>query len=159
MCSSDLEINTLKNRDQGVSAMQQIGITSEEQSMIDQMSSISNNLVPLEEQAMENVQAGQLQEAINYVYGPEYTAAITEINALKEQFLTTLDSRTLEDIQALNLRSTITKALIYLSLILVAVIQFFIMTVVRKRILHPVINVRDGRNFQRKSLGRISAAI
>lgn len=137
------EINTLKNRDQGVSAMQQIGITSEEQSMIDQMSSISNNLVPLEEQAMENVQAGQLQEAINYVYGPEYTAAITEINALKEQFLTTLDSRTLEDIQALNLRSTITKALIYLSLILVAVIQFFIMTVVRKRILHPVINVRD----------------
>ncbi len=54
------EINNLKNRDQGVAAMQEIGITQEEQAMIDQMSSLSNQLVPLEEQAMENVQAGRL---------------------------------------------------------------------------------------------------
>ena len=100
------EINNLKNRDQGVAAMQEIGITQEEQAMIDQMSSLSNQLVPLEEQAMENVQAGRLQEAVDYVYGPDYTSSITQINALKEQFLTTLDSRTMEDIQGLNLRST-----------------------------------------------------
>ena len=149
------EINTLKNRDQGVAAMQEIGITKEEQSMIDQMSSISNNLVPLEEQAMENVQAGKLQEALNYVYGTEYTSAITEINALKEQFLTTLDSRTMEDIQALNIRSSILQGLIYLTLILVAVIQFFIMTAVKKRILNPVLHVRD--QMSEISKGNLSA--
>ena len=38
------EINNLKNRDLGVAAMQEIGITSEEQAMIDEMSSLSNNL-------------------------------------------------------------------------------------------------------------------
>ena len=43
------EINNLKNRDQGVAAMQEIGITSGEQSMIDEMSALSNKLVPLEE--------------------------------------------------------------------------------------------------------------
>ncbi len=137
------EINNLKNRDQGVAAMQEIGITDGEQSMIDQMSSLSNNLVPLEEQAMENVQAGRLQEAIDYVYGAEYTSSITEINALKEQFLTTLDTRTMTDIQTLNLQSLIIKVLIYLTMILVAVIQFFIMMAVRKRVLSPVIHVRD----------------
>lgn len=137
------EINNLKNRDQGVAAMQEIGITDAEQSMIDQMSSLSNNLVPLEEQAMENVQAGRLQEAIDYVYGTEYTSSITEINALKEQFLTTLDTRTMTDIQTLNLQSLIIKVLIYLTMILVAVIQFFIMMAVRKRVLSPVIHVRD----------------
>ena len=137
------EINNLKNRDQGVAAMQEIGITQEEQAMIDQMSSLSNQLVPLEEQAMENVQAGRLQEAVDYVYGPDYTSSITQINALKEQFLTTLDSRTMEDIQGLNLRSTIIKALIYLALLLVAVIQLYVMTVVRKRVLNPVLEVRD----------------
>ena len=42
------EINNLKNRDLGVAAMQEIGITSEEQAMIDKMSSLSNNLVPLD---------------------------------------------------------------------------------------------------------------
>ena len=49
------EVNNLKNRDLGVAAMQEIGITTEEQEMIDAMSSPSNELVPLEEQAMENV--------------------------------------------------------------------------------------------------------
>ena len=53
------EVNNLKNRDQGVAAMQKIGITSEEQAMIDSMYALSNQLVPLEEQAMEQVQAGQ----------------------------------------------------------------------------------------------------
>ncbi len=149
------EINNLKNRDLGVAAMQEIGITEEEQAMIDQMSSISNNLVPLEEQAMENVQAGELPEALNYVYGAEYTSAITEINALKEQFLATLDSRTMADIQVLNLRSAVIQGLIYLSLLLVAVIQFFIMRTVRKRILGPVIDVRD--QMGEISMGNLSA--
>ena len=66
------EVNTLKNREEGVSAMQEIGITAEEQSMIDQMSSLSNDLVPLEENAMKNVQEGDLAEALDYVYGDEY---------------------------------------------------------------------------------------
>ena len=51
------EVNNLKNRDIGVEAMQDIGITSNEQGMIDSMYALSNQLVPLEEQAMEQVQA------------------------------------------------------------------------------------------------------
>ena len=35
------EVNELKNRDKGVAAMQEIGITSEEQDMINEMSSLS----------------------------------------------------------------------------------------------------------------------
>lgn len=42
------EINNLKNREQGVAAMQEIGITAEEQKMIDEMAALSNSLVPLE---------------------------------------------------------------------------------------------------------------
>ena len=53
------EVNNLKNRDIGVAAMQEIGITPEEQTMIDDMSSLSNELVPLEDEAMKNVQAGK----------------------------------------------------------------------------------------------------
>ena len=47
------EINTLKNRDIGLAAMKEIGITAEEQKMIDDMSALSNNLVPLESAAMD----------------------------------------------------------------------------------------------------------
>ena len=87
------EVNNLKNRDIGVATMQEIGITEEEQGMINEMSSISNNLIPLEEAAMQEVQKEQRAEAIAYVYGPEYNTAITQINALKEQFLKILDRK------------------------------------------------------------------
>ena len=92
------EVNNLKNRDKGVSAMQEIGITDDEQAMINEMSSISNELVPLEETAMRQTKGGQNEIAINYVYGEDYETAITKINALKEEFLQKLNDRTAQTV-------------------------------------------------------------
>ena len=137
------EVNTLKNRDQGVAAMQEIGITSEEQGMIDSMYALSNQLVPLEENAMEQVQNGQQSAAIDYVYGKEYNASLTQINALKEQFLEHLDQRALAEVQSLGWTSTMIRVLMVVTLLIVGVLQAFSMRVIRKRILTPVIAVRD----------------
>ncbi|GEM_PF-2175514 len=59
------EVNNLKNRDIGVENMKSIGITQEEQAMIDEMATISNNLVTLEDQAMKDVKAGKKQMQFN----------------------------------------------------------------------------------------------
>ena len=61
------EINNRKNREIGVSEMQRIGITDEEQAMIDKMAELSNTLVPLEEEAMNNVMEGKMEDAVEYV--------------------------------------------------------------------------------------------
>lgn len=137
------EVNHLKNRDIGVAAMQEIGITANEQSMIDSMYSLSNQLVPLEEQAMEQVQAGQQETAVNYVYGTEYSDSIAKINALKEQFLETLDDRTLQEVQSLNSSSARIQLLMVLALVMVGTFQVITMIVIRRRILRPVIAVKD----------------
>lgn len=149
------EINTLKNRDQGVAAMQEIGITPEEQGMIDEMSALSNKLVPLEEDAMNNVQENRLQKALDYVYGSEYSSSIAQINSIKEQFLSALDTRTMEEIQTLNLRLMIVRILIYLAMALVAVMQIIVMLITRRNILHPIIAVRD--QMGEISMGNLSA--
>ena len=44
--------------------MQEIGITPKEQEMIDDMSALSNKLVPLEDEAMKNVQAGKTKKRL-----------------------------------------------------------------------------------------------
>ena len=137
------EVNNLKNRDIGVAAMKEIGITASEQSMIDQMSSISNNLVPLEDEAMKNVQAGHMEEALGYVYGTDYNTAITQINSLKEQFLSALDSRTKAQVESLSIRSTIIQGFIIISVILVAVLQLLVNSITKKRILKPIIAVKE----------------
>ena len=111
------EVNNLKNRDQGVAAMQEIGITGEEQAMIDSMYGLSNQLVPLEEQAMEQTQNGRQDAALDYVYGSEYNAAISQINSLKEQFLEHLDNRALKEVQSLSLTSSIVRILMVATII------------------------------------------
>lgn len=111
--------------------------------MIDGMYSLSNQLVPLEEQAMEQVQAGEQEAAIDYVYGTEYNDSITKINALKEQFLETLDARTLEEVESLNNTSGRIQLLMVLALVMVGVFQIITMLVIRMRILRPVIAVKN----------------
>ena len=46
-----------------MAAMKAIGLTSEESAMVDQISSLSNNLVPLEEEAMELTEQGHRERA------------------------------------------------------------------------------------------------
>ena len=137
------EINNLKNRDLGVAAMQEIGITDQEQAMIDEMSALSNALVPLEEEAMKEVQEGKNQAAIDYVYGEEYSTAIAKINELKEQFLNDLDARTKTEVERLLRMEEIIKVGMVTAMIIVAVIQIASMLITRWRVLRPVIAVRD----------------
>ena len=137
------EVNNLKNRDKGMEAMQEIGITSEEEAMIDEMSTLSNNLIPLEDEAMKNVEAGQMEEAIDYVYGEEYNNSIAQISSLKEQFLSDLDNRTSSDVKDLAKNAESIEFSMIFALVIVVIMQLLIMFITRMRILRPVIFVRD----------------
>ncbi len=137
------EINNLKNRDIGVAELQRIGITEEEQAMIDSMSALSNELVPLEEQAMNNVKVGKKNEAIDYVYGEAYSTAITKINALKEEFLEALDERSARQIEILMEKTGLIKAEMIVAFIVVAITQLINIVITRVRVLTPVVLVRD----------------
>lgn len=150
------EVNELKNRDQGVTAMQEIGITDDEQHMIDDMFALSNELVPLEEEAMNQVTAGDRESAVDYVYGSDYSNAIAQINALKEQFLTALDTRTKARLDDLNGQAAFIRQVMSAALILIAVIQLIIMLVTNRRVLRPVVAVRD--QMGEISNGNLSAA-
>ena len=132
------EVNNLKNRDKGVAAMQEIGITSEEQKMIDDMYALSNQLVPLEEEAMKNVQAGERVAAFDYVYGEEYSNAIAKINALKEQFLSALNTRTLAQVDYLIKQTNQIRIEMIVVFIIVAIMQFSNMLYIQAKVLRPV---------------------
>ncbi|MCL2045635.1 MAG: methyl-accepting chemotaxis protein [Oscillospiraceae bacterium] len=96
------EINVLKNRDIGVERLKEIGITQEEQAKIDAMAALSNNLVPLESDAMDMTMAGKMEDAIEAVYGESYERTIREIRGIKNEFLTMLDNRAARHVDELN---------------------------------------------------------
>lgn len=111
--------------------------------MIDDMFSLSNELVPLEEEAMNQVKAGDKESAVRYVYGSDYNSAIAQINALKDQFLTALDTRTKERLDDLNYQAAFIRQVMTLTLILIAAIQLISMLTTNRRVLRPVVAVRD----------------
>lgn len=137
------EVDVLKNRDQGVAAMQEIGITKEEQDMIDAMSALSNQLVPLEDNAMKEVQAGNQADAVAYVYGEEYNTSITQINALKDQFLEALNTRTLTQVDRLEQEAENIKLRMIAAMSMVGVFLILVMAITRWRIINPVIAVKN----------------
>lgn len=149
------EVNTLKNRDQGVAAMQEIGITSEEQKMIDDMYALSNQLVPLEDEAMKNVRAGKRSTALNYVYGTEYSDSIAQINALKEQFLSALDTRTSAQLESLTQESNQIRLRMIVTLIVIEIILLCNILLVQLKVLRPIITIK--KQMLEISQGNLSA--
>lgn len=137
------EIENLKNRDIGIANMKAIGITSEEQQKIDEMSALSNELVPLEEKAMEDAGAGRMDDAIQYVYGEEYSTAIGKINEIKTDFLDMLDSRTHGEADRLTGITFILETITFILIVLVGATQIFTLQIMRKKILRPIAAVEE----------------
>ncbi|MDU6266339.1 MAG: HAMP domain-containing methyl-accepting chemotaxis protein [Anaerocolumna aminovalerica] len=132
------ETNNLKNRDIGVANMKKIGITDAEQQKIDEMSALSSQLVPLEEKAMKDVQAGRIDNAIEYVYGDEYETAITKINEIKMEFLDMLDVRTQNQIDRLMGINRTLQMLTFVMILIVVVMQVLTLLVMHKKVLSPI---------------------
>lgn len=137
------EVNVKKGREQAVAAMQAIGITDSEQSIITEMSNLSNELVPLEEEAIKNVQSGQRAAALEYVYGDDYNAAVAKINSLKESFLSELDSRTSGEVNSLISAANLTRIIMIVSILLTGIMQIINMKLMKQRVMSPVLAVRD----------------
>lgn len=92
---------------------------------------------------MKEVQAGEREKAIEYVYGTEYSASIAKINELKEAFLSALDTRSLEQLQALEKREDYIEMTMICALVMVGIITVLNMAVTRIQIMRPVLAVKN----------------
>lgn len=132
------EVNNLKNRETAIAAMKEIGITDSEAAMIDGIGDLSNSLIPLEEKAMEAVQNGDLQTAVDYVYGLEYQTGIDKIAVDTQIFIDSLSIRLRNEAHRIVLISFIIEAMALILLIWTAFNQKIYLTFVRKELIEPV---------------------
>ncbi|PWJ52437.1 methyl-accepting chemotaxis protein [Faecalicatena contorta] len=149
------ELNNLKRRDTGLDNMKKIGITGAEQQKIDEMSGISANLVPLEQDAIKNASENRTKQAVEYVYGDEYNTSILKIDELKSEFLKMLDERTESAITELNARNLIFQTIIFCVIVAVAILQTGIVLITRKKVFFPIAAVE--REMREISQGNLSS--
>lgn len=88
------ELEVDKNRDIAWEGLKKNDITAEEWAKLEQIASLSNGLVPLEEAAIKNASSGELEEAMAQVFGEEYESTIQQINSLTDECIEAIQDRT-----------------------------------------------------------------
>ena len=132
------EVDVDQNREKSVAAMQEVGITDTESQMIQSMSDLSNQLVPLEENAMEEVRSGNTKSALDYVYGSEYCGTLDQIHDLQDQFLQELQARTQQEIDGMEAVTLMLEVLAIVFAAIVVVSQVFSLIITRKKLIRPI---------------------
>lgn len=132
------EVNTEQNREKGYSRMEAVGITEEEKALISEMSQLSNKLVPLEENAMSAAMAGDIQSAIQYVFGTEYSTDLSKIESLQEEFLNAFQTRLAADIQQQQARVSVMQVVVIVFVCIIIVFQVVSTLFVRKKVIKPL---------------------
>ncbi len=87
------ELNEVKSRDSAWAGLKENNITDKEWHEMESIASISDSLVPLEENAMEAVAAGNKEAAINYVFGDQYEKEIAVINSQTDAAINRIQER------------------------------------------------------------------
>jgi methyl-accepting chemotaxis protein len=87
------ELNIDKNRDIAWAGLEANNIKDYEWEELREIAALSDNLVPLEEEAMEAVAAGDVTAATEFVFGEEYSNTIQKINSLTDDVINRIQER------------------------------------------------------------------
>ena len=137
------ELNEDKNRDIAWAGLEENDIKAEEWDKLNQIAGLSNGLVPLEEAAISSVADGEMQSAIDYVFGDQYGETIQQINAITDDAITTIQTR-MERRKNILAFIEIVAALCFFVSFLVLVNQIlYTIKFASKELLQPIINVSD----------------
>lgn len=137
------ELNEDKNREQAIETLEDCDLKEDEWESLNQIASMSEQLVPLEQEAIEHVQAGDLEAAQACVFSAEYGNSVDQISQqTDETILAILDRK--------DSRQAGLKVLQYIFEILFAasflyVVREFIKTIKfsEKELLEPIQKVSD----------------
>ena len=135
------ELNEDKNRDIAWAGLQENDIEASEWEILNSISSMSNGLVPLEEEAMKQVASGNTKKAVEAVYGEEYMATANKISSETDRVINLIQDRLAEYQKVLNIIVTVCEVVFVISII--AIIYMIVMTIsfARNELLNPIIGV------------------
>lgn len=135
------ELNEDKNRDIAWAGLEANDIKAEEWAMLNNISGMSNGLVPLEEEAMAQVKKGNTAEAIEAVFGAEYKATAEKISSETDRAINTIQNRLARYQSILNILVTACEVIFVVCCILIIYMIVLTIGFARKELLNPIIGV------------------
>ena len=137
------ELNEDKRREKAREALQSCSLTSQEWASLDEIASLSENLVPLEENAIAAAGKGDLEEAQRQVFSLEYGDAVDLINTKTDETIQTINTRKENQQKVLKVIQILLAVMLLLSF---AYIIWHIVLIIRfatSELLEPIKKVSD----------------
>ena len=137
------ELNQDKNREQAIEALKDCALKEDEWASLNQIAAMSDQLVPLEQEAITYVQAGDLAAAQACVFSAEYGNSVDQISQQTDDTIHAILERKDNKQAWLKVLQYIFEALFALSFLYVA--KEFIKTIKfsEKELLEPILKVSD----------------
>lgn len=137
------ELNEDRNRDIAWEGLKKNDVTSAEWSEMEHIASLSDALVPLEEEAMRAVASGDQEQAISYVFGEKYEADTAVINSQTDEVITRIQDRLAAKKNVLVVVQVIVELLFLLSFLYVMRQILVSMKFAREELLVPIKKVSN----------------
>lgn len=137
------ELNKDKNREQALATLEKCALKESEWTSLNQIAEMSNQLVPLEEQAITYVQAGDLEAAQSCVFSLEYGNSVAQINRQTDETIQAILARKDGRVAGMKIMQYLIEALFALSFLYL--VRGFIKTIKfsEKELLEPIVKVSD----------------
>ena len=148
------EVNTAQNRENNMAIMKEIGLSDEELAFVDRASTTSNNLIPLEEDAMELTAAGQTSRAVAILYGKEYMDGVKVITGALDDFANAIDVRMSAETQRIETVVNILTIASYICVFLVLAFQAYMISFALKDLIAPMLKIK--KKMEELSQGDLS---
>lgn len=137
------ELEVDKNRDVAIAGLRKNDITEEELKGFDEIAAMSNELVPLEVEAIEKASQGDLIGAMSLVFGDEYETTVQKINAYTDECIEKIQNR-------ISKKQSVLLVIMFMSEILFGLSFIYIVKKVvdairfsKKELLIPIVKVSD----------------
>ncbi|MCI9124260.1 MAG: HAMP domain-containing protein [Eubacterium sp.] len=138
------EINEDQNRDKALETLERCGLSDKERSELEEIASLSTELVPLEEQAIEAVQTGNdFETARNLVFSQDYGDHVDRINDMTDTTIDQILARKKGRQQFLKVLQFVLETMLMLSFIYIVWEFIKIIRFADKQLLEPIEKVSD----------------
>ena len=137
------ELNEDKNRDIAWEGLKGNDITDEEWATFEKIASLSEGLVPLEEEAFRLGAEGKITEAAAIVFGAEYKAAASEMMTLMDSCIADIQARMAREKTILNVIMAVCAVMFALSFVYLVKTLIDTTKFSQKELLKPILKVSD----------------
>lgn len=137
------ELNEDKNREKAVETLKSCDIKEDEWASLNEIASMSQNLVPLEEAAIEYAKNGDLEAARACVFSTEYENTVNQINKQTDETILRILNRKDQRQAALKVMQFIFEFLLACSFIYIVIQLIRTIKFAERELLLPIIKVSD----------------